>query len=172
MIVKCIVCEKPFEIEKGHAKYCSEECRKKGQYRKRKEWENRTGYREKQRKLQESYRVQEMESRAKEQKQTNALKRAEYEERAQRSCLERLRNLQEKAESGSITAQMFIALTEGDMLEYWRLRKEAILEEDYMCGRTSYFRVGEIEAHSEFFENQIVDKATERIHGEANRSGN
>lgn len=45
----CPICGKEFEKQKPNAKYCSDPCRQKGRYEHRKAWEERTGYKEKQR---------------------------------------------------------------------------------------------------------------------------
>lgn len=37
--VKCVVCGKLFKTDSGGAKYCSKDCRKKGQRENNKEWQ-------------------------------------------------------------------------------------------------------------------------------------
>lgn len=52
----CHICGKEFETNGGNVKYCSMACKREGQRQCRKEWEARTGYREKQRQAAEEYR--------------------------------------------------------------------------------------------------------------------
>ena len=48
-MVPCVICGKLFTRENGNGKYCSRKCSEIGSKAKRKEWELRTGYREKKR---------------------------------------------------------------------------------------------------------------------------
>ena len=52
----CAVCGKEFDAKSPNTKYCSAICKERGNYLRRKEWEERTGFYEKQRENMKLYR--------------------------------------------------------------------------------------------------------------------
>lgn len=45
----CTICKNDFETTHPNTKYCSDDCRRIGNANRRKQWEDETGYKEKQR---------------------------------------------------------------------------------------------------------------------------
>ncbi len=56
MIKQCEICGKEFTAKAGNVKYCSPECKEEGKQQRRKKWEERTDYKEKQRQIMKVYR--------------------------------------------------------------------------------------------------------------------
>lgn len=125
----CAVCGKTFTPGVGNAKYCSEACRQEGRRQRRKEWEARTDYLEKQRQAAQEYR----EAKAAASKQaaaaseareaTNRRRRELYRAKADAAALER------QAAAGDVLARYGAAIRQGDntTTEYWTAMQAYLL---------------------------------------------
>lgn len=125
----CPICGKSFNTELSQ-KYCSSICTKEGQKRIRKEWEERTGYKEKKRQWTKEYR-------AKQKEVTQRIIEKEDEERAEARkrqdeimMQEGQAELEAAAANGDIDAQMELALEQDDMRTYYTLYRESIMKND------------------------------------------
>lgn len=120
-VISCIICGKEFTAEAANAKYCSMECRQKGRYQRRKDWEKETGFLEKQRKKMQNYRdkITEQERIAQEEE---AKKAARNRKRQQTRRLNKLKALLIRdAEEGNPAAKMILLSQEkgNTSPEYW-----------------------------------------------------
>lgn len=158
----CAICGKEFEVLGGNAKYCGEKCRKEGQRMRRLEWESRTGYKEKQRQAvaehrAELARIAEQEAKEAARKKKSADTKARRKKERQEAV-----ELAQRAENGDKIALLRIALKKGNILEYWRLRKEITLEEDEKTGRISNIVIGGTSVYAGDFEYQVLAALEER----------
>ncbi len=161
-ILKCTICDKEFEAPGGNVKYCSMQCKKEGQRKSRQEWENRTGYKEKQRIAKAELRA-ELARKAEQDAKENTRKKKSAETKAKRKKeRQKATELAQKAENGDMVSLLRLALKNGNTLEYWRLRKEMILEEDAKTGRISNCLIGGISVYTGDFEYQIMAALEEK----------
>lgn len=153
----CTICGKEFETLSGRANYCGSDCKRIGQRQRRKEWEARTGYRDKQRKAAADLRAEqakavELEAKKSERKRRAAENRIKRKKERQES-----KELQERAERGDKIALMWLALRQRNIMEYWRIRKEIVLDEDERLGTTGKNTVGGIDVYDDAFEYKIME---------------
>ena len=127
-------------------------CREIGNKKRRKEWEQRTGYAEKQKLMARKNRCNKPEAGHK--------KKSEQKDSAKNQKQEKLikNNLEQRANEGDLYALGILALKRGDVLEYWRLRKEKYIAEDERTGRTGDVLVGGISPYSDNFEHYVLDQ--------------
>lgn len=151
----CAICNKEFEKQGGNVKYCSAGCKREGQRQRRKEWEVRTGYKEKQRQAAIHHRAKQVEQEAKE----AARKKKSAETKAKRKNERNaVAELEKKAADGNKWALARLALKKGKVLEYWRLRKELVQEEDEKAMLVSNVIVGGLSVYEDDFECKIMEQ--------------
>lgn len=160
---QCLICGKPF-IASGSAKYCSPDCTKAGELKARKEWEERTGYREKKAQWTREYRDKQAQAQREigmkeAKKQTAAQKRRDTIRRKKA-----LKQLTSAASNGDIDAQMDLAFDNGDMHTYYTLLKQSILDNDKAlnikdpCGKNL---IGGVDVYDPFFVENVLDQLEE-----------
>lgn len=154
--ILCSICGKEFEARGGNVKYCSIECRKEGQRRSRKEWEDRTGYKEKQRQAAANHRAEQARKAEQEAKEASRKKKATETKAKRKKRRQEAAALTQRAESGERAALLRLALENGNVVEYWRLRKEQVMEDDEKTGRISNNLVGGISVYAGDFEHQAM----------------
>ncbi len=118
----CPVCGSIFTPAYISVKYCSEECRRIGTENARKAWEDRSGYREKQRRYMRQIREERSEEirRAVSIRKTNEAEEAA--QRLQRRQQQRQR-LEKKAAAGDPLSIMILTKEAGNWPEYWKAYK-------------------------------------------------
>lgn len=158
----CPICGKAFESQGGNVKYCSPDCKQEGQRQRRKEWEARTGYKEKQRQAAADHRAEQARQAEQEAKEAARKKKSADTKARRKKERQEAAELAQRAEKGDRTALLRLALKSGNTLEYWRLRKEMILEEDEKRGRISNIIVGGISVYAGDFECQVLAALEER----------
>ena len=156
--VECLICGESFLAASKNEKYCSAFCRAAGARKTRKEWEQTSGYKVKQRQRMREQRKADRTAlqRRKQMQQTRSLEDSKKTAAARKK--KRIENIHNKASQGDMHALQEIALESGNVLEYWRLYKEQILksEKEFHCrGRHV---VGGIEIHENDFEHRIVEQ--------------
>lgn len=154
---RCPICGKSFNTPLTK-KYCSSECTKEGQRRTRKDWEERTGYKEKKRQWTKDYRTKQREvnqgiiekedkKRAAAQKRQDAIRRKKAQ-----------KELEAAAANGDIDAQMDLALDRDDMRTYYTLYRESIIKnDDEFNVKNRYGR--HIIAGADVYDPDFVEKA-------------
>ena len=152
----CAICGKEFETQGGNVKYCSTECKREGQRQRRKEWEVRTGYKEKQRQAAAEYRAEQAKQAEQEEKEAVRKKKAAETKAKRKKERQEAAELAQRSKNGDKAALLKLALKNGNTLEYWRLRKEMILDEDERTGRISNNIIGGISVYAGEFEYQIM----------------
>ena len=118
----CPVCGSVFKPAYISSKYCSEECRRIGTENARKSWEQRSGYREKQRQRMAQIRQERGEAIR---EATNIRKRNLAEEEAQRvqRRQQHRQQLEDQAAAGDPLSIMILAKEAGNWPEYWKSYK-------------------------------------------------
>ena len=158
---KCAVCGKAFEAPKGNIKYCSEACRIEGTERRRKLWEERTGYKEKQRKRTAEYREKVLQ----EQTARNAKFLADMAERRETAIQEiqqkNKASLARRSAEGEPLACMMDAKAKGDDYSYWKYFKEYQLRFSEESGGINKCHVNGISIHEKDFEQQVISSVKE-----------
>lgn len=158
----CPICGKEFETQGGNVKYCSLDCKRDGQRQRRKEWEARTGYKEKQRQAAADHRAEQARQAEQEAKEAARKKKSAETKAKRKKERQEAAKLAQRAENGEMVALLRLALKNGNTLEYWRLRKEMILEEDEKTGRISNNIVGGVSVYAGDFEYQVLAALEER----------
>lgn len=155
-IAVCEVCGAEFETSAANAKFCPS-CRKSAMKQSRKNWEQRTGYADKQR---EKRRAKRAEIKAEKQQQTAAASSGREQERVKRAARlmeERRREFTEKAESGDIFAKMSLAMLDGDMHSYWKYWAFFAIQEAERFGKRAEVTVGGVSVYDPNFADQIME---------------
>lgn len=160
--LKCAICGSEFEVLRGNAKYCSEKCRKEGQRMRRQEWENRTGYKEKQRQAAVEHRAELVRIAEQEEKEANRKRKAAETKARRKKERKQTADLKAKAAEGDKLARMKLALKQGNALEYWRLYKEIYMEENERLNMIGKNTVGGIDIYDDAFEYKIVELLKEQ----------
>lgn len=153
----CVICGKEFETLSGRANYCGSACKRIGQRQRRKEWEVRTGYRDKQRKAAAELRAEQAKAAELEAKKIDRKRRAAENRIRRIKERQESKELQERAEKGDKIALMRLALKQRNVLEYWRIRKAIVLDEDERLGTTAKNTVGGIDVYDDAFEYKVVE---------------
>lgn len=161
-VIKCPVCEKTFESRGGNIRYCGAECRKVGQRQRRIEWESRTGYKEKQRQAVAEHRAEQARIAEKEAKEAERKRKAAETKARRKVERKKIAELKEKAEKGDKMAMLRLALKEGNALEYWRLYKEIVLEENERLNMVGKNTVGGIDVYEDAFEYKVLEVLKEQ----------
>ena len=157
--LNCSLCGKKFTAKAGNVKYCSPECKEEGKQQRRKEWEERTDYKEKQRQIMKVYRgkvTEEERQAAKKIKEQQTLERQEEDERQSK---ERQAELRKKAAAGDPFARMNLA--EPNSKEYWEAYKQYEIEYAASWGRESTRTVNDISVHDPCFGRKVVEAIKE-----------
>ena len=170
-VLKCPICGKEFEAQGGNVKYCSTSCKREGQRIRRKEWECRTGYKEKQRAAAAELRAEQ--ARVAEQEEKEAERKRKAAETKARRKRERKEAAEMKAKSaqGDKLSLLQLAIKEGNALEYWRLRKEIVLEEDERFDRMGKHILGGIDVYEDAFEYKVLELIKEKNGGIVGNDG-
>lgn len=151
--INCPICGREFIPKSANAKYCGIACRNKGKYQHRKEWEERSGYLEKQRQKMQDYRNQV--TAAERAEREAALKREEAKaKRAETRRRNKERNkLLQDAEQGNAIARMRLAILKSGnaSAEYWEAYKDYVLQYAAEFGHESTAEVNGISVHSPEF---------------------
>ena len=150
----CSICGKEFTTQAGNVKYCSPECREEGKQQRRKEWEDKTDYKEKQRQAMQIYRgkiTEEERQAAIKIKEQQAIER-QQEDARRRSEQQAL--LREKAATGDAFSRMRIA--EPNSKEYWEAYKQYEIEYAASWGKESTRTVNDISVHDPCFGSKVV----------------
>lgn len=158
----CPICGKEFETHGGNVKYCSTDCKREGQRQRRKEWEARTGYKEKQRQAAADHRAEQARQAEQEAKEAARKKKSAETKAKRKKERQEAAELAQRAENGDRVALLRLAFKNGNTLEYWRLRKEMILEEDEKTGRISNIIIGGVSVYAGDFEYQVLAALEER----------
>lgn len=165
----CAICGKEFEVKGGNVKYCGMDCKREGQRRRRKEWEVRTGYREKQRQAASDYRAERYRIAEQEAKEANRKKKA-AETKARRKKERQINAILEaRASNGDKVALMRMALKQKNTLEYWRIYKEFIIEENERLNMVGKNTVGGIDVYDDAFEFKVLELLKEQENANLNR---
>jgi len=148
----CVICGRSFIPGAKNAKYCSGTCADKGQAMRRREWENRTGYREKRRKQAQQRR-----------EEIRAAAEADRDARARRMAEERQKNAQEarridEERTDALGRLMRLKRTGGNITpEYWEAFKEYDLETAAESRKISSTEVNGISVHADDFGRLVCD---------------
>ena len=156
-MVECVICGNQFVRTGGNTKYCSDDCKKAGQKKRRQEWEKRTGYKEKQRQAANERRIEAARIAEQEEKERNRKKKSAETKARRKKEREQLAKYKKAAEQGDKVAMMNLARREDDFHTYWRLYKELILEENEKFNRIGFHTVGGIDVYEDMFENKIIE---------------
>lgn len=156
--IECIICGETIKATSKNEKYCSPLCRATGAKITRKEWEQASGYRAKQRQRMREQRKADRSAlqNRRQMQQTRSLEDSKKAAAARKK--KHIEDTRNRANNGDMHALQEIALENGNVLEYWRLYKEQILksEREFHCrGR---HLVGGIEIHEADFEHQVVEQ--------------
>lgn len=116
----------------------------------------------KQRQAAADYRAERVKQTEQEEKGTIRKKKAAETKAKRKKERQEVSELRRKAEKGDKFALLKLALINGDMFEYWRLRKEMILEEDEKTGYISNIVIGGISVYAGDFEYQIMAQLEEK----------
>lgn len=156
--VICTVCGDSFSAATKNEKYCSPSCRAAGAKRVREEWEQNSDYKAKQRQRMREKRKQEQaamqQHRQAQRRKANETSQIEMELRKK----QRLEDIKKKAAQGDLNALQDLAFEKGDILEYWRLYKEQILESEREFNYVGRHLVSGIDVHEENFEYLVVEQ--------------
>lgn len=158
MKVICAICSKEFETQGGNVKYCSTNCKREGQRQRRKEWEVRTGYKEKQRQAAIYHRAEQARQVEEEAKEATRKKKSAETKAKRKKKRNAVAELEKKAAEGNKWALARLALKEGKVLEYWCLRKELVQEEDEKARLVSNVIVGGLSVYEDNFECKIMEQ--------------
>lgn len=120
---KCPVCGEIFISAGRNQKYCSEECRAKNAPIVYAEWQQRTGYREKQRDKMRERRAKDVTILSAEHEKRQAERAATLNAKIEQAKEERRADIERGANSGKLFAQMQLALINHDGALYWELRE-------------------------------------------------
>lgn len=162
MIKTCPICGSSFS-GKGKMKFCSPSCAEAGARQARKEWEERTGFLEKQRKRAQDYRDQQA-GINRELMEQEAKKKAANRKRADTRRLNKERKeLIEAADAGDLDAMMDLAFETGDMRTYYTLYQEQLFRNDreYGIPRNGVRTIGGIDVYSATFVDDVLDALEE-----------
>lgn len=161
MITKiCPICGTEFTTEKGNHKFCSDACRIEGAKLARKEWEDRTGFREKQREKMRLYRAQVTAEKAKKRAELRAKRQKELQEKQKQITLENRKREQKLIEAGDPRARMR-QLTPS-CLEYWIAFQEAELNNSIESGEPSSTTVNGISIYVDHFPEEALQSVKDR----------
>lgn len=163
--LKCAICGQEFESSSGNSKYCSMDCRQAGRYRKRKEWEERTDYKEKQRIAVAEYRAEQEKKAEKEAKAADRRRKCAETRARHKREREEIEELEKKAKKGDRLAKLRLAMYKGDILEYWKQYRDIIIEEDERLGKVSKATIGGISAYDDAFEYKVLELIKEQAGG-------
>lgn len=158
----CAICGREFQIKGGNVKYCSTDCKKVGQRQRRKEWETRTGYREKQRAATADYRAEQARIAEQEVKEADQKRKAAETKARRKKERKEAAELKAKAAKGDKMSLLRLALKEGNALEYWRLYKEIVLEENERLDMVGRNTVGGIDVYDDAFEYKVLELLREQ----------
>lgn len=149
----CAICGKKFIAQAPNAKYCSVECQVKGKNARRREWEQKSGYAEKQRAKYKEYR--EMKTREAEKALKEAEKNARINKKRQDTKAKNKRRgkLIEAAEAGDLEAMRLLMLGEygNASPEYWEAFKIQNLEYAKSMNTESDIKVNNISIQDDNF---------------------
>ncbi|MDT2751500.1 hypothetical protein P7H01_05440 [Enterococcus thailandicus] len=160
--VVCTVCGNSFPAVTKNKKYCSPSCRAAGAKRVREEWEQNSDYKVKQRQRMREKRKQEQAT-TQQQRQMHRIKTNEVLQR-ELECRKKqhLEETKKKVAQGDLNALQDLAFEKGDILEYWRLYKEQILESEREFNYVGRHLIGGIEVHEENFEYLVVEQIEDK----------
>ena len=119
----CPVCGEIFISAGRNQKYCSEECRAKNAPNVYAAWAERTGYREKQRDKMRERRAKDVTILSAEREKQQTERAAEVNARIEQAKADSRADLERRAASGDLFAQMQFALINHDGALYWELRE-------------------------------------------------
>ena len=125
----CQICGAEFESSAANAKYCSTACRLAGRRRSRKDWEEKSGYKEKQRKKMQEYREQAAKDAAAAEAAAEKRAATNKKRQATRRRNDETAKLLQAIERGDPLARCTLALKEYGIrsAEYWEAYKAYIL---------------------------------------------
>lgn len=146
----CTVCGRAFIPLSANGKYCSGTCADRGQAIRRREWENRTGYREK-RRIQAQERRDAIKAAAEADREAAAQQKAEEQAR-------RRSEPQEQETAGSLGRLRQAGRAGGNITpEYWEAFKEYDLEFAAESGQISRTEVNGIPVQAADFGRLVCD---------------
>lgn len=131
----CVVCGREFEKDRGHHKYCSDECREKGARIIRKQWETDTDYTERQR--------------------IAAAKRRE--DRKPKAKPKKLREKRVAVVKDGIADRLLAARLKGDHREYWQVYQRYEIDTAERQGHFSRCKVNGISVYHPQFVELVLD---------------
>lgn len=162
-VVKCSICGNIFTTDKPRGKYCSEKCRKKGEYNTRVIWRKKTNYGVKQRNLLR-------EKRALEHERITGILRADLEQkrlldeiRYKEQLEKKEKELIARADEGDPEANMTLSLREGGLFNprYWYWYKISEIQYCENLGKISKRTVDGHSVYDEGFEDKVVNSIKE-----------
>lgn len=171
----CPICGKEFTAAKGNVKYCSPDCRAAGNREKRKSWEDRTDYREKQRLAAQQYREEKAQEERREAEKANKKKQAAIKRKQTIAQKKAREELLAAAEGGDYFALMELAQENGDNIAYWHWYKEYEIDYAESWGRKSTRTVNDISVYNPEFERLVVQsielegRIFSTLHGQGER---
>lgn len=157
--LNCSLCGKKFTAKAGNVKYCSPECKEEGKQQRRKEWEERTDYKEKQRQIMKVYRGKVTEEERQAAIKVREQQTLERQKEAERQSKERQAELRKKAAAGDVFARMNLAELSSE--EYWEAYKQYEIEYAANWGRESTRTVNDISVHDPCFGRKVVEAIKE-----------
>ena len=155
----CSICGKEFATQAGNVKYCSPECKEEGKQQRRKEWEERTDYKEKQRQIMKAYRGKVAEEERQAAIKIKEQQAIERQKEAERQSKEQQAELRKKAAAGDPFARMYLA--EPNSKEYWEAYKQYEIEYAASWGRESTRTVNDISVQDPCFSHKVVEAIKE-----------
>ena len=156
----CQICGKAFTATSPRTKYCSALCRAKGAKQARSSWEEKTDYRTSQRLLMRRRRNEDRNVINAREREEALQELQDAREAAADLFKKKLPELRKMAKAGDLSAQRQLAAEKGDVLEYWRLYKEMILqtEKQYDMRPDRLHTVGGIDVHEDNFEYMALEE--------------
>lgn len=150
----CPICGKEFTIEKGNHKYCSDACRIEGSKRARKEWKDRTGFREKHREEMRKYRAQISAEKAQQKAEIEAERRRAMKEKCDKILAEKHKRDQELLDKGDPWTRMRHSAP--GYLDYWIAFQEYELDCASRSGKPSTVTVNGISVYTDRFPEEAL----------------
>ena len=148
----CVICGATFTPKAANAKYCSEHCRQRGKYQKRREWEQKSGYIDRQREKMRQYRDDLTEEERQQAEKAAARKARSEKARETRRKNKELQELTARAEQGDALARLDLAARNGNTsFGYWEAFKDYHLQEAEKRGRQSGIMVNGIDINDPDF---------------------
>lgn len=148
--ITCTICGNTFYSESGNAKFCSDECRLEGSKIARRAWEERTGYKDKQRELMREKRKKERIDNIKQ----NKIDLTERKKERSESESKRIEQLQNAAAAGDPLSRMMLAKRYSK--EFWDAYRDYEIQNMKCQKKIKDVTVNDISVYDDDFVTRVV----------------